>query len=156
MGHIFYPAADDDTNRCSHPLVSNKVWVQVSDDLAIYKVMHSLREKEKKTCGNNNNAKKNNVARTERVVRSNSLAGDEEDEIANFEPIGEHESVGQYDDLFDDIVENSGQSDGLLVDNATDNEVGQFDDLFDDLGLQEFTGEEDMAGQFDGLFDDDS
>ena len=48
LGHIFY-SADDDTKRYSHPLVSNKVWVQVSDDLAIDKIMHSLREKEKST-----------------------------------------------------------------------------------------------------------
>ena len=151
--------ANNDATDYSHPLVRNKVWVQVSDDLAIDKIMHSLREKVKEKdkkissslsskAGNksNKNKEKKNVA------RSDSLTDDKD---ANLEPIGENESVGQFDDLFDDIVENSGQCDGLLVDNATDNEVGQFDDLFDDTGLQEFTGE-DMAGQFDGLFDDDS
>ena len=87
LGHI-YSTADDDTKRCSHPLVSNKVWVQVSDDLAIDKIMQRLREKEQKTCGdNNNNNEKKNVARTEKVARSNmsngsnGLAGNEKDVI---------------------------------------------------------------------------
>ena len=52
LGHISSTA--NDANDYSHPLVRNKVWVQVSDDLAIDKIMHSLREKEKKTSGNNN------------------------------------------------------------------------------------------------------
>ena len=53
LGHISYSTAADDEDY-SHHLVSNKVWVQVSDDLAIDKIMHSLREKEKKISGNNN------------------------------------------------------------------------------------------------------
>ena len=139
LGHIYYSAADDDTKRCSHPLVSNKVWVQVSDDLVIDKIMHGLREKDKKTktCGNNKNEKK-------RVARSDSFEG-VEDVIANLEPIGENEL--SFDDLFDDIKENNGQCEGLLVvGNAKDiNEVGQFDDLFD--------VEENIAGQFNDVFD---
>ena len=47
-GHISHSTAADGTKRYSHPLVLNKVWVEVSDELAINKIMHSLREKKKK------------------------------------------------------------------------------------------------------------
>ena len=53
LGHISSTA--NDGNDYSHPLVRNKVWVQVSDDLAIDKIMHRLREKDTILVGGNNN-----------------------------------------------------------------------------------------------------
>ena len=160
------------------------MWVQVSDDLAIDKIMHSLREKDKSTSlkkskvGNNSN--KN--YQTEKVARSNSLMDDEEDALVNLEPIGEElkepskrrssisgESnvdnedtpAGQFDDIFDDIninVEQKNYSTG-----EGDESVGQYDDLFDDIeenngqcdDLLVDNAKDNAAGQFDDLFDDD-
>ena len=180
--HTAYSTGND-AEDYSHPLIRNKVWVQVSDDLAIDKIMHGLREKD----GNNNNEKKQAKSKEDAIAnlepigedlkdplkRCSSISG--ESNVGNEEensPAGQHgifedtninieveewdESVGQYYDLFDDTEDNR-LCDGLLVEaNAKDNEVGQFDDLFDDTGLHEFLKEEEESvGQFDDLFDDD-
>ena len=70
--HIFSTA--NDANDYSHPLVRNKVWVQVSDDLAIGKIMHRLREKETTLVGGNGYTENN---QTKQVVRGESEVGNE-------------------------------------------------------------------------------
>ena len=165
-----------------HPLLLKKAWVQVENDKAIVKIMHRLREKDDKEPGTASSAsgKKDSVnSDTSGEVETNAIKLEQpgEDFLQQncSTTSGENESVGQYDDLFDDteVVEqpgielshavhehmekgenNEGQYDDLFFGDSEDKSVGggQFDRFFDNTGSHQLTLGDNLAGQFDGLF----
>ena len=99
----------EDTSTIN-PLLLEKVWVEVSDDKAMVKIMHILREKPKSRNGvDGKNSIKNEVTET---ITSNNIDEDTYTQSTpkqHYYPGGEDDDesvgysvVGQYDDLFDD------------------------------------------------------
>ena len=132
-----------------HPLLLTKAWVQVASDKVMVKVMHRLREKDKKDKTEEMEAfGSNNMNDEMESFSSNSLNDMNENLVKLMEHIGndlskqnnstgeEDKSVGQYDDLFDDAAQEPTNEGG--------NDVGQFD---------YYKGENVAGGQFDGVFD---
>ena len=166
-----------------HPLLLKKAWVQVENDKAMVKIMHRLREKDDKEPGTASSAsgKKDAVnSDTSGEVETNAIKSEQPGEDflqQNFSTTsGENESVGQYDDLFDDtdvvgqlgLIELShavhehtekgendeGQYDDLVFGDSEDKSVegGLFDRFFDNTGSHQLTLGDNVEGQFDGLF----
>ena len=166
-----------------HPLLLKKAWVQVENDKAMVKIMHRLREKDDKEPNTASSAsgKKDAVnSDTSGEVETNAIKLEQPGEDflqQNFSTTsGENESVGQYDDLFDDtdvvgqlgLIELShavhehtekgendeGQYDDLVFGDSEDKSVegGLFDRFFDNTGSHQLTLGDNVEGQFDGLF----
>ena len=143
---------DDET----HSFTSSKRWVEVSNDKAIEKIMHSLREKAKGTGGTRNDNNiingddgKPNLKRDEEetkeegAIKSNGLVDNYKGTNANVEQL-----VGEDELLQQQILP-------LPMGDTEENLVGQFDDVFDDTDVAGENHEQlpNEAGQFDGLCD---
>ena len=149
-----------------HPEILSKNWVKVSDDKAMVKIMHIFREKfstnrrgSENSINTNGDASIDNFEQRNDAVESNNHLGEDETNVPPQQILSigvDDNSVGQFDDLFDDL----GESDA----------AGQFDNLLANIGLQEFkegeTGEDllqpdfsrrgdenEGVGQFDDLFE---
>ena len=156
-----------------HPIIRQKVWVQVSYEKAIEKILHRLREKEPTSSSSkdgkskiNNGEKKGDAARG-----SDNLGGGKTN--ANIEQSEEKEEnvVGQFDSLFDDTAvetrdagtmkEKFSSKDGkniykkLMDDDEYINELVEYDGLLQqhdkNAGHDKEIDIEENNGQCDGL-----
>ena len=95
---------------------------KVSDEKATEKILHRLREKDKEPVASScrSTSKKNNTSNNEEkeAACTNNL----EEDNTNLAGGGEEGSVGQFDDLFQQVYSNTGEE---------EKEVGQYDGLFD-------------------------
>ena len=140
--------SQSDDNETVHPLVFAKTWVKVANDKVITKIMHRLREKvkENKTGGGNRNDGEKIIKNEEmeEAFSSNNI-NDMNENLAKLmkqvvDDSKEDESVGQYDDWFDDTLQEPKEGEGV-------NDVGQYDPVIDQ-------GENFVRGQLDDVFDD--